>query len=119
MANESMDRRQFFSRVVRGGVVLAGAMLVLPACEKSSSGGGGGAPAGGGAKKTDCADLSGLTEAEMSSRTGLQYVDKTPDPAKKCRDCALFKKEGPCNSCTVVKGPIAEAGYCTAWAPKS
>ena len=115
MATQHMNRRSFFTQVARGGVMLAGAMLLLPASENKA--GNGGASAGSGAKKTDCSDTSMLSEAEMQTRTSLKYVDKTADPAKKCSNCKLFLKKSPCNGCTVVKGPIAAEGFCTAWAP--
>jgi hypothetical protein len=120
MTEKRLNRRSFFTQVARGGVMLAGAMLLLPACENKAGGGAGGGSAAGGAggpKKTDCSDTSMLSEAEVQTRTSLKYVDKTPNPAKKCSNCKLFQKKSPCNGCTVVKGPIAAEGYCTAWAP--
>jgi hypothetical protein len=117
--NGKLDRRAFLERAMMIGLA-AGAASVAAACD-----GGGSKPAGGGAaapkKKAGgaCTDVSGLTEAELKTREQLAYVDVSKVQGKNCKNCGLFQAKKPCNGCTVVKGPIAENGYCTAWAPKA
>ena len=75
---------------------------------------------GCGKKELTCTDTSGLSADEVSARTTLAYVDKTPEAAKMCSNCAQFVPGAPdqCGSCKVLKGPVAPAGYCKVWAAK-
>ena len=113
-----LDRRAFLERAMMIGLT-AGVASVAVACD------GGGKRAGGGTatpkKKAggECADLSGLTDAELKTREQLAYVDVSKVQGKNCENCSLFQVKKPCNGCTVIKGSIAEKGYCTAWAPKA
>jgi hypothetical protein len=69
-----------------------------------------------------CQDVAGLSEAEKMGRSALQYVDRSLQADKHCRDCNLFQappEVSQCGSCQVVKGPIHPQGYCTAWVKKS
>src|SRR4051812_25149271 len=73
---------------------------------------------GGSGEPDSCNDLSGLGEPEKMSRSALQYVDRSLQADKHCRDCNLFRpppEVSQCGSCQVVKGPIHPNGYCTAW----
>jgi hypothetical protein len=56
--------------------------------------------------------------ADDSSGTKAQYkyVDKSTKAGQACKNCALFKAP---SSCVVVKGHIAAAGWCAAYAPKA
>ncbi len=78
---------------------------------------------GGGKSEPDsCSDVSGLSEADKTSRSALQYVDKSPQADKLCKNCQLFQpapEPSQCGGCQVVKGPIHPNGYCTAWAQKA
>ena len=70
-----------------------------------------------------CTDLSGLSDADRAQseqmRTSLGYIEETADAAKRCDNCALWvaAEEGSsCGGCTLIKGPIAPAGFCNSWA---
>jgi hypothetical protein len=67
-----------------------------------------------------CADVSGLTEADLTMRNEtLKYVADTPDPEKRCDNCKFWQPAeeagAPCGTCQLIKGPIHPAGYCTSW----
>lgn len=67
-----------------------------------------------------CQDLSHLSEAEMAVRKQLAYVEQSSFADRNCKNCQLFVKsqEGlSCGSCLAMKGPVAENGYCSVWAP--
>lgn len=107
MRDDKVSRRRALQ--VLGAVPLLGvaAQGVLSGCGKK------GAP-------DSCNDVSGLSEAELSARTALQYVDKSPKP-EECDACALYQpapEASACGGCQIVKGPIHPKGYCTAFAPK-
>lgn len=75
-------------------------------------------------KKTEpdsCSDLNGLSDAEKSARSALQYTDQSPQPDKRCAGCMLFQpavEPSQCAGCQIVKGPIHPKGYCTAFVAK-
>ena len=99
-----------------------GAGAILSACGGGDSGSSPATetPAAAEPVAAGCTDVSGLTDAEAQLRTSLQYVDETPDPEKPCDGCALFvapESGDGCGTCTLIKGPIAAAGYCSSWAP--
>ncbi len=114
--HKKLDRRQFFERALMVGAATFGAGAFLSACKKDANGSGGGKTPP--ATKTDCTDISALSETEKGTRTALKYVDKSPEAAKNCANCKLFVEKKPCNSCTAVPGPIAAQGWCSAWVAK-
>ena len=66
-----------------------------------------------------CLDTSGLTEAEVTMHTTLQYTDVSPEEGKDCSNCALYVAPtlgAGCDTCQTVKGPIHPKGHCTIWA---
>lgn len=67
-----------------------------------------------------CTDTTGLSAAETTMRSQLQYMDHSTNPQKICSGCKLYKAggENACGSCTVVKGPINPAGNCQSWVAK-
>lgn len=70
--------------------------------------------------KDPCEDLSNLNEAELSVRQQLGYVAQSSVADRTCSNCSLFVKSDqslPCGSCLAMKGPVADGGYCTVWAP--
>lgn len=71
-------------------------------------------------KKLVCTDVAGLTPDEQEQRRTLRYTEPTPQPAKRCDNCASFKPAAPdeCGGCTEVKGPISPTGYCNVWRAK-
>jgi len=93
---------------LRGTVFL----MVLAACGKKEE-----------KKELSCTDTSGLSPADVEMRNvTLAYVEKTPDPAKRCDNCQQFKAApapGACGGCTILKGPINPAGYCKSWVQKA
>lgn len=68
-------------------------------------------------KELSCTDTSGLSSDEMAMRNTVNYLDKSPDPAKLCSACQLYLPAAAdvCGGCTVVKGPINPAGTCSSW----
>ena len=129
MSEEKLNRRDFFRRAAVVGASVAGAGMLLSACEKGGDAKGGGKADKSGADKKakggdkgggelTCTDTSGLTDAEKKTRESLKYVDKSPKPDKNCLNCKLYtqpKEEGGCGGCTVVAGPIHPKGYCISW----
>jgi hypothetical protein len=122
-------RRGFLRRAgASGALVLLGAASVpLTGCGRQESGGDAdgapeGAQAGGGsgaaASGAPCSDLSGLKPQQIRWREDNGYVAQTPDPAKRCDNCAYWEPprgDAPCGGCTVMDGPIAPEGYCDLW----
>ena len=67
-----------------------------------------------------CHDLSDLTESEMATRQQLVYIDNSSFADRNCANCQLFVKTDTsltCGNCLAMKGPVADSGYCTVWAP--
>jgi hypothetical protein len=119
---EDQSRRGFLQRFIAVGAAALGGSTLLSAC-------GGGettpaatpAPAPAPAQTASaCNDLSGLTDQEISVRSVLGYVEKTPDDAKTCTNCNFYSQaEGAaCGACTLIKGPIEPLGYCNSWVVK-
>ncbi len=121
--DEKLSRRQFFERAMILGAAAAG-VGALVACD-SPKRSDGAAPAEGDKKAEApaagpvCDDQAGVDAAMKANRDTFKYVTQAADPAKPCDACQLFKIGSPCGTCTVVKGPIAPKGGCTAWAPKA
>ena len=74
-----------------------------------------------------CTDTEGLTEAELTMRETLSYVDTSTEEGKTCNNCVLYganapggvpTPEGQCGTCTLKLGPVHPDGYCTSWAVK-
>ena len=83
--------------------VLAAVPVALEACKKDQA--------------LSCNNTSGLSAADLATRTNLRYAEASTDPAKKCNRCQLFQAAAPgqCGGCTLVKGPINPEGTCTAF----
>jgi hypothetical protein len=111
---DHISRKDFLFKGIVTGAAAAGAGMILAQCKKEE-------------KKPDaaaasCNDTTGLSPEDIQQRTNLQYVDKTADAAKRCDGCALYiaaAAGAACGGCNLIKGPIAPAGYCTSWVPKS
>ncbi len=74
------------------------------------------------AAELTCTDVSGLTSAEKTARTGLKYVEKSTIADKTCDNCQLYvAAKGPnaCGTCQIMKGPIHPQGYCISWVKKA
>lgn len=122
MKKDDITRRNFLVRLSAATGLTVGAGAVLSACGGGDSGSAPAAeaPAAAEPMAEGCMDVSGLTDAEVQLRNSLQYVDVTPDETKRCDNCALFvvpESGDGCGTCTLIKGPIAAAGYCSSWAP--
>lgn len=130
MSKIELSRRDFLLRVSAMGAVAAGSGTLLAACgggQTETAAPEAAAPEAPAAEPeqqaaaVDCSDVSGLTDAEKQMRTQLQYVDETPDAAKRCDGCALYtapEGDAACGGCQIVKGPIAPGGWCVSWAAK-
>jgi hypothetical protein len=108
MSDARISRREAAKRFFLASAAIAAPGWLATACSKE-----------GGA--LTCTDAKGLTADETKMRTEtLAYVEKSTDPAKTCKACALYKAaaEGQCGSCQLVKGPINPAGTCKSFAPK-
>jgi hypothetical protein len=102
-----ITRKEFLRQFSVIGASLIGSGSILTYCKKSEQ------------KAEDpCADLSGLTEDEISLRKEFEYVAESPYPEKLCSNCGLWIEpiEGePCGGCEIIAGPFHPNGYCTAW----
>lgn len=113
---ENMTRKELLKRGLIAGAAVAGAGTILANCKKPAPPADTADASNGGA--ASCDDVSGLSDADIATRTQNEYVDKTPMPEKRCDNCALYTQpEGgsACGGCQVVKGPIASGGYCKLW----
>ncbi|MFN2250756.1 MAG: high-potential iron-sulfur protein, partial [Anaerolineae bacterium] len=65
-------------------------------------------------------DTSGLSETDLATREGLQYVPESTTEGQNCTNCEQFTAgaEGECASCTLVPGPITDGGWCMSWQEK-
>jgi hypothetical protein len=70
------------------------------------------------AESAACESSDALSIADNATRQAVNYVDQAPDPEKVCANCRFFKSaeaNADCGTCDVVKGAIAQVGYCSAW----
>lgn len=116
MKQDTDSRRAFLQKFG----ALAASVTIVPI---AAGCGGGSKTEGADAAATaiDCNDTSTLTDNDKSLRTTLQYVAVTPDPAKDCSNCQFYTTVAgspKCGGCTILKGPIAAAGWCSSWAAK-
>jgi hypothetical protein len=61
-------------------------------------------------------------DLKNSQVTALKYVDKTPDPNKKCSNCQLFqgKANDAWGGCPLFGAKkVAGEGWCSAWVKKA
>jgi High potential iron-sulfur protein len=125
MMRTEMSRKDFLRVVFLGLVAGAGGSL-LASCGKKEEAAQGTTPpartqsAAKPAAQSPCADVSGLTDAELTMRNvTLQYVTESPDPEKRCDNCKFWTPPAAadqvCGTCTLVKGPISPKGHCTSW----
>ena len=88
----------------RSLTVLAAMPVAVAACKKES-------------EALTCTNTSGLSQADLATRTTFSYQDHGPDPNRVCSRCQLFQAAAPnaCGGCTLVKGPVNPGGTCTAF----
>lgn len=102
-------RRDFLKKGAGLSLVVIGAPAVLAACGKEDEG-------------PNCMNPPGLTPAQRTQRTSLNYVEKAADPARRCDACTFYTlpaSAGECGGCTLGLGPVNPAGSCNSFAPKS
>ncbi|NUP04792.1 MAG: hypothetical protein HOW73_01895 [Polyangiaceae bacterium] len=68
-----------------------------------------------------CTDVAGLSADEQEQRRNAAYKDASPEPAKRCNNCAAFKPAAAdkCGECTEIKGPVHPQGFCNLWRQKA
>ncbi len=112
-----ITRKDFLKNIAFSGTILLGGSVLLSACSSNKK-----EPESSAAKVNDpCTDVSGLSQADLETRTQFGYKGQTPDPDKFCNNCQHFHPStgsGPCGTCELVKGPINPNGYCTQWMEK-
>lgn len=111
--SNTITRRQYIKSTVAIGGSVVGLGWLLQGCGSKDA-----AKEEG---KLSCTSTEGLSQAEVTMRTTLKYVDHSPDPNKTCSKCNLYvnaAKPNTCGGCQVVKGPIHPDGYCTSWVAK-
>ena len=117
MIKEFLSRRDFLKSVtILGTVVGAGAAAGCGSKESAPAASQGEAPAV--VAESACTDLSGVADSDLSIRTTLQYVDASEKPDQDCVGCQLYTagaSGAPCGTCTLIKGPIDPAGWCSSW----
>ncbi|MBH23052.1 MAG: hypothetical protein CMH57_01065 [Myxococcales bacterium] len=126
MTQSKPSRREALQILAQLGVLAAGGGAMLSACKSESKPAADKKPADKpadkpAAKAGGCEDLSGLSDADKTTRTSMKYVAQSTKAGQSCANCALYKApEGgaACGSCTVVKGPIDPKGWCQVWAAK-
>ena len=67
-----------------------------------------------------CADPDKMDSGQRSIRESLNYVEKSPDPAKTCAACGFFQASGDgCGNCMIFTGIANANGHCDSWSAKS
>jgi hypothetical protein len=103
--SENISRKDFLKRVTIVGSALSAAVVAFQGCGSSDP----------------CTDTSKLSMSDQQLRTNFKYVTVSPDPAKVCSNCALYKQPepgSPCGGCQLFPGPVTAKGYCQSWAAK-
>ncbi|MCC5938127.1 MAG: high-potential iron-sulfur protein [Lunatimonas sp.] len=112
-----MHRRKVLKNLIQRG----SAWVVLPLIAACSGGSSESSKEYDLASITDCTDLNGLPEEEVSKRSQLGYVEKTPISDNNCDNCQLYlppTETRKCGGCQLFKGPVKPEAYCTYWAPR-
>lgn len=105
-------RRAFLKRTLTIGAVGLVTPGLLAACGGKQQNNTGGQPS---------ASTCQGSGPDSVTRKALSYVDESPHADKTCANCRFFKapsNDEACGGCEIVSGPIAPAGYCTAWAAR-
>ena len=119
--SDRLNRREFLQKMSLLGLGVFGAGSLLNACGKTEES----------APKTSapavqqtadpCADLSGVPDDQKQLRVTFEYVPKSPDPEKHCKNCGFWVEPAagsPCGGCKLFQGPVNPAGYCKSWVIK-
>jgi hypothetical protein len=94
----------------------AALLLALTGCTGGNSSG---SVAAGG---TVCADPNAMDDSEQSTRKGVGYTERSPDPKQVCGGCSFFhggEAGSMCGTCDVLSGkPVNPHGHCNSWSAK-
>jgi hypothetical protein len=103
--------------LLRGLQVPGAAALLL-----SLAGCGGGGHSSNAVTGAVCADPNTMTDSEQSTRKGVGYVERSPNPNQVCGGCAFFHAGATgsqCGTCDVLSGaPVNGHGHCNSWSAK-
>jgi uncharacterized paraquat-inducible protein A len=69
----------------------------------------------------DACDETNLSEADLRQRQNLRYVAQSPEAAKNCANCQLYKapaQAGECGGCQLFAGRVHPNGWCQSWVAK-
>ncbi|MBI38910.1 MAG: high-potential iron-sulfur protein [Leptospiraceae bacterium] len=108
---DKYSRKDFLKRGLVAGAAIAGAGTFLSYCRKP-------ADEGSDQAALSCDDTTGLSEADIATRTQNGYVDISSKAGQTCSNCALYTQPtggSSCGGCQAVKGPINPAGWCNLW----
>jgi hypothetical protein len=109
------SRRNFLRKITLPTLAAAG-LLVLSRCQSAPEKKAPAAPA-----KTNCSDLSMLTQEELNVRQQFGYESPSSATERQCGNCALYiipSAERPCGGCMLFKGPVTADGSCIQFAAK-
>jgi hypothetical protein len=115
------SRRYFLRRTAAlgaTGLLLPGLLTACGGENATESSGESGSSAVG----SQCVENIDLSWRETMGREAVSYVDESPNPAQLCSNCRFYQPsdaDAACGTCEIVAGPIAAAGYCSAWAVHS
>ena len=119
---KEISRSQFIQRLSMLGLGAVGLGGVLSGCGSDNETQSGAETQAKTAAPDPCADLAGLTEADLNIRKTFEYVAETPIPEKLCDNCQFWTVPAagsPCGGCQIIKGPIHYKGYCKQWVAKT
>lgn len=68
----------------------------------------------------DCSSYNqNLTEADLSARKNLGYIDQSEKADQNCKNCSFWQPEkydGPCGGCKLIpNGAVTPQGWCNTW----
>jgi hypothetical protein len=114
-----MTRKEFLHVAFLGLAAGAGATLLASCGGKEEAQTTAQKPATKPVSADPCADVSSLTQPELTMRSQtLKYVAHSTEAGKSCETCKFWtppEGEEICGGCTLIKGPINPKGYCTSW----
>ena len=72
------------------------------------------------AAETVCYDPAQLSLSDRNNRSSVNFLEKSPDAARRCGICAFFEHGGlGCGSCKLFAGmPVNANGVCDSFAAK-
>jgi hypothetical protein len=109
MSEGKIGRREAAKRALMVLGAAAIAPSALAACGGEEEGG------------LTCTDTSGLSAAEVTTRTSQAYTDHSTHADQKCNNCRFYTagQGNACGTCQVIRGPIHPDGHCNLWAAQA